>query len=154
MKTERWIMSRNTIIVLIYHRHKLLDIMWHDYLNSVRCVATAWSISEPSLGKCPLTYHTTIEELFPVRFDPTLYSEALIRYLWLPRLGISSRHLPLKIAVPTKQGSAHRWKFSKVHIGPRFEHGFQPSICIRLYNKIVQATSRSHIKSWEWTCSH
>jgi hypothetical protein len=61
--------------------------------------------------------------------------------LCLPRVGISGRHLPLKIAVPAKQGSAHHWKFSKVHTGPRFAQGFQPSVCIRLYNKIVQETS-------------
>jgi hypothetical protein len=33
----------------------------------------------------------------------------------LSRLGISGRHLPLKIAAPTKQDSPHHWKFSKVH---------------------------------------
>jgi hypothetical protein len=44
-----------------------------------------------------------------------------------PRLGISGRHLLLKIAAPTKGGSPHHWKFSKVHTGPRFAHGFQPS---------------------------
>jgi hypothetical protein len=52
-----------------------------------------------------------------------------------------------KIAAPTKQGFAHRWKILKVHIGPRFAHGFQPSVCIRLYNKIVQVTDRSRTKS-------
>jgi hypothetical protein len=36
-----------------------------------------------------------------------------------------------------------------VHTGSRFAHGVQPSICIRSYNKIVQATSRSHTKSRE-----
>jgi hypothetical protein len=35
-------------------------------------------------------------------------------------------------------------KFSKVHTGPRFAHGFQPSVCIQLYNRIVQAASESH----------
>jgi hypothetical protein len=30
--TGRWIMSRNTIIMLIYHRHRLLDPI---YLNAV-----------------------------------------------------------------------------------------------------------------------
>jgi hypothetical protein len=29
----------------------------------------------------------------------------------------------------------------------RFAHGFQPSVCIRLHNKIVQATRRSHTTS-------
>jgi hypothetical protein len=43
---------------------------------------------------------------------------------------ISGRHLPLKIAAPTKQGSAHHWKFSKVHTGPRFAHSFEPFIYI------------------------
>jgi hypothetical protein len=42
-------------------------------------------------------------------------------------------------------------KFLKVHTRLQFTHGFQPSIW--LYNKIVQATSRSHAKSWGWTCS-
>jgi hypothetical protein len=38
-------------------------------------------------------------------------------------------------------------KFSKVRIGPRFEHGFQPSVYTRSLNKIVQATIRSYTKS-------
>jgi hypothetical protein len=63
----------------------------------------------------------------------------------LVRLGISGRHLPLKIASPAKQGSAHHWKFSKVPIDPRFAHGFQHSVCIPLYNTITQATRKSHI---------
>jgi hypothetical protein len=46
-----------------------------------------------------------------------------------------------------KQCSAHHWIFSKVHTGPRFAHSFRPSVRIRLYNKTVQATSRSHTKS-------
>jgi hypothetical protein len=81
--------------------------------------------------------------------------KALIRSVMtrLPRLGINGRRLPLKIAAPEKQGSLHHWKFSKVHTGPLFAHGFQPSMCIRSYNKIVQTTSRSHTKSWKRTCS-
>jgi hypothetical protein len=31
----------------------------------------------------------------------------------LTPLGISGRHLPLKIAVPTKQDSLHHWKFPR-----------------------------------------
>jgi hypothetical protein len=52
---------------------------------------------------------------------------------FLSRLGISGRHLPLKVAVPTKQVSAHHCKFSKVQNGPRFAHGFQPSVHIYYY---------------------
>jgi hypothetical protein len=37
-----------------------------------------------------------------------------------------------------------------MHTCPRFAHGFQPPVCIRLYNTSVQATSRSHTKAWEW----
>jgi hypothetical protein len=51
------------------------------------------------------------------------------------------------------QNLEHHWIFSKVHTGQRFAHGFQPSVCIQLYNKIVQATSRSHVRSWESTYS-
>jgi hypothetical protein len=64
--------------------------------------------------------------------------------LRLSRLGISDRRIPLKIAAQAKQGSEHHWKLSKMDTGPRFAHGFQPSVCIPLYNKTVQATSRSH----------
>jgi hypothetical protein len=42
-----------------------------------------------------------------------------------------------QITAITVQGSPHHWKFSKGHTGPRFAHGFQPSVYIRLYNKIV-----------------
>jgi hypothetical protein len=48
----------------------------------------------------------------------------------------------IKIAEHAKQGSAHRWKFSKVHTGPHF--------CTQLSTFLiytVQATSRSHTKS-------
>jgi hypothetical protein len=44
----------------------------------------------------------------------TLY-QALIRSVSLFLLGISGRHPSLKIAAPTKQGSVHHWKLSKVH---------------------------------------
>jgi hypothetical protein len=64
-----------------------------------------------------------------------------------PRLGIRGRHLLLKIKTPTKQDSPNHWKFSKVHIGSRYAHDFEPSLYMRLYNEIVQATSRSHTKS-------
>jgi hypothetical protein len=69
-----------------------------------------------------------------------------------PAWELAGRHVPLKIAAPAKQGSPHHRKFSKVHTDPRFGHGFQPSVYyIRLYNKIVQTTRRSHTKSCEWT---
>jgi hypothetical protein len=55
----------------------------------------------------------------------------------LPCLGICSRHLPLKIAVPAKQDPPHHWKFSKVHTNPTFANSFQPSACIQPYNKAV-----------------
>jgi hypothetical protein len=51
--------------------------------------------------------------------------------------------------LPAEQDSLHHWKFSKVNTGLQFALGFQPSVCIWLYNnKIVQATIRSHTKSW------
>jgi hypothetical protein len=65
--------------------------------------------------------------------------KALIRSVMTcyPRLGICGRHPP-QIAVPSKQGSPHYWTFSKAHAGTRFSHGFQPSVCIRLYNKLFR----------------
>jgi hypothetical protein len=41
-------------------------------------------------------------------------------------------------AAPTKHGFPHNWKFSKVHTGLRFAHGFQHSLCIRLYKKLCR----------------
>jgi hypothetical protein len=72
---------------------------------------------------------------------------SLSNYICLLLLGISGRHLLLKIAAPTKQSPSHHWILTMVHTGPRFAHDFQPSVYIRLCNKIVQATSRRHTKS-------
>jgi hypothetical protein len=47
----------------------------------------------------------------------------------------------------------HHWKFSKMHTGSRYAHGFQTSVHIWLYSKIMKATSRSHSKSWKCKCS-
>jgi hypothetical protein len=67
----------------------------------------------------------------------------------------SGKHLPLKIAEPAKQGSPHYWKFSKLHTGPQFPHGFQPSIhIIRLYKilhrqqaEVIQNRENEHVRS-------
>jgi hypothetical protein len=48
----------------------------------------------------------------------------------------------LKIAAPAKQGPMHHWKFSTVHTGPRFAHGFQPYEGIQLYRSIGQDEAR------------
>jgi hypothetical protein len=93
---------------------------------------------EEFMEKNHVTIENLLEAVFSMRSNQRLYS---------------GRHLPLKIAAPATQGSPDHWKFSKVYTGPRFAHGFQPSVCIRLYNKTVQATSRSHTKSRERTCS-
>jgi hypothetical protein len=70
-----------------------------------------------------------------------------------PTWGLEADTYLLKLLRPQKQVSPHHWKFSEMHIGQRFAHGFQPSVCIRLYNKTVRAINRSHKKSSEWTCS-
>jgi hypothetical protein len=60
----------------------------------------------------------------------THHKAAIRSVMTLSRLGISGRHLSLKIAAHAKQGSAHHRKFSKMHTGPRFARGFQPSVCV------------------------
>jgi hypothetical protein len=70
----------------------------------------------------------------------------------MPHLGICGRHVSLKIVVCVEHYSLHDWKFSKVHTGLKFAHGFQPSLYIWLCNKIVQTARRRDMKSWEWTC--
>jgi hypothetical protein len=72
--------------------------------------------------------------------------------LSLPRLLISGRHLPLKIAALIKINSSHHYEISKMHTARRFAHGFQHSLCILLYNKSVRVTCRPY-KSSEWTWS-
>jgi hypothetical protein len=59
----------------------------------------------------------------------------------LARLGVCGRQPSTEIAAPTKQSSSQHWQFSKAHIGSRTAHGFQTSVRICLYNKIMQATS-------------
>lgn len=59
----------------------------------------------------------------------------------MSHLGISGRHIPLKIAAHAKRGFTNHWKFPIVHTGMRLAHGFQPSVCIRLTDKAVEATS-------------
>jgi hypothetical protein len=46
--------------------------------------------------------------------------------------------------VPAKQGSLHHQKFFEVHTGLQFAQSFQPSVYIQLYNKTVQATTKSY----------
>jgi hypothetical protein len=68
----------------------------------------------------------------------------------LAHLGISGRHLPLKIAVPAKQGSSHHWKFLKVHTGLRFAHGVQPYVCVQCTvdgQSIAMQRLSKHIKT-------
>jgi hypothetical protein len=82
--------------------------------------------------------------------------KALIRSIWLlclPRLQICSRQPSTEIASPAKQSSLRHWKFSRGHTNSWFAHGFQTSIHIWLYNKIMQETSISHTKSWNCKCS-
>jgi hypothetical protein len=41
---------------------------------------------------------------------------------------------------------------TKVTTDPRSAYGFQPSVCMRYITKLCRQTSRSHTKTWEWTC--
>jgi hypothetical protein len=84
----------------------------------------------------------------------TLYKALIRSVIRLSRLGISDRHLSLKIAAHAKQGSAHNWTFSKAHTGPRFAHSFQHSVYIWLYKKlrkrqakVIQNHENKHVHS-------
>jgi hypothetical protein len=81
-------------------------VVGNGFVNTV--VAGQWHSSRYVLA--PTHLHATIEELL----------EAMFSMRCMLRLYITR-----KIA---KQGSAHHWKFTKVHTGQRFEDGFQPSI--------------------------
>jgi hypothetical protein len=62
----------------------------------------------------------------------------------LARLGISGRHLPLKIAAHAKQGFAHHWKFFKVHMAlnlPRYIR----QLC-RQQAEVIQSHENEHVR--------
>jgi hypothetical protein len=82
----------------------------------------------------------------------TVHTDYMSIDLCLTHLGSSGTHRPFILQRLKNKGSPHQWKFSKVHTGPRLWHSFQPSVYIRSYNKIVQAASINHTRSWEWTC--
>jgi hypothetical protein len=73
--------------------------------------------------------------------------------LCLSCMGISVRYPSNEIAAPAKQGTPHHWQSSKAHTGSRNAHGFPPVVRVWLYNKIMQAISKSHSTSWSWKCS-
>jgi hypothetical protein len=99
--------------------------------------------AKPSRAKCcRVQYLATREE---ANFHKLLIRSVMTYACPAWELAVDT-YLPLQISAPAKQSSAHHWKFFKVPTGPRFAHNFQPSICIRLYNKIVRATSRRHRK--------
>jgi hypothetical protein len=77
------------------------------------------------------------------KIDPTKHS--IMTYAWPAGEFAADKDL-LKLQCLQKS-SPHHLIFSKAHAGSRFAHGFQTSVRIRLYNKIMQATSRSHTKS-------
>jgi hypothetical protein len=59
-------------------------------------------------------------------------------------MGISGRHLPLKIAAPTKESSPHHWKFSRIILVRDLNTAFNLPMYTITY-QIVQATSiRNH----------
>jgi hypothetical protein len=81
----------------------------------------------------------------------------LLNYTTTP--ATSAQHLEVTTVTPKERAPStdwigdyalrllYHWKFSKVHISPRFAHVSQRSVCIQLYNESVQATSRSHTES-------
>jgi hypothetical protein len=49
---------------------------------------------------------------------------SVMTYACSARVLAADPHLPLKIAAPVKQGSAHHWKFSEVHTGQDLHTAF------------------------------
>jgi hypothetical protein len=68
-----------------------------------------------------------------------------------PAWEISGRHLTPKIAAPIKNFSCTIGNIPTCTSVNDLHTDFNLSY-VRLFNKIMQATSRSHTKSWEWTC--
>jgi hypothetical protein len=72
----------------------------------------------------------------------------------LPRLGINDRHLPLKIAVPTKLDSPHHWKFPRstpirdLHtaFNRPYEYDLTTKLC-RQEADFIQNHENEHVRS-------
>jgi hypothetical protein len=74
-------------------------------------------IEAKSLRTFIMIYFLVKNECLSTNIKLNLY-KALIRSVMIyacPRLGIIGRHLPLKIAAPTKQCSPHHLKFFNMH---------------------------------------
>jgi hypothetical protein len=58
----------------------------------------------------------------------------------------------LKIAVPAEQGSPNYCHFPRHTPVHKLHAAFPSTTDLWLFNRIMQATSRCHIKSWKWKC--
>jgi 16S rRNA G966 N2-methylase RsmD len=82
-----------------------------------------------------------INELLIANIKLTLHKEKnyFSNILSFPRLGQTFTSQNCNY---TKQDFSHFWKFSKFYTDPPFAHGLQPSVCIRLYNRIVRQQAK------------
>jgi hypothetical protein len=97
-------------------------------------------------------YSLLKSERLSANIEITLH-KAVIRFVIIYASPAWDRHPFNEVAAPAKQSSQHHWKTYKAHSDSRFACGVQNSVRTWLYKKMMQATSRSRTKSWQWKCS-
>jgi hypothetical protein len=136
--------------ILIYYLEEIQSLTQAIYFSyRLRPPEATWRLhTEMTEAKAFRTYSLFKSERLSTNIILTLH-KALTRSVIIytcPASELAADTYPIKLRCLQKKFSAH-WKLSKVHTGPQFAHDFRPSVFMRLYNKIVQATSRSHTKS-------
>jgi hypothetical protein len=123
------------------------------YLGVIFDKRITWRLHKGMTEQKAFTTFIRICSLFKSEYlsvkDKLTLHKALIRSVLTyacPAWELAAYNYNLKLQF-LKLSSQHHSIFSEVHACPRFAHGFQPSVYIRLYNKIVQASNRSHTKS-------
>jgi hypothetical protein len=115
------------------------NLRYEDYIET-----THKSIKSKALRTFIIIYSLYEYERLSVQIKLTLYkalSMSVMTYGY-PAWDLAAYIHLLKLQ-RLKRNFSTLLKMFEVHTGRRFAHGFQPSAFVRLYNKIVQETSRS-----------
>ncbi|PNF41427.1 hypothetical protein B7P43_G14123 [Cryptotermes secundus] len=89
-----------------------MDFLIQELANSSLIILRGTVMVENPLARSDFWSFIQTESRNLIRMNNAISND-----LCLSRLGISGRHLTLKIAAPTKQDSPQHWKFCKVNTG-------------------------------------
>jgi hypothetical protein len=104
---------------------------------------------EAAIVRQRLCKHSVIPETLLRNIRTQQWRNSLKRsFLCGPRRGYKKSKFCVASSCLQKKSSPQHWQSSKAHTNSRYAYGVQNSVRIWLYNKIMQATSISHTKSW------